>query len=177
SLVLLTISYGAVGYFEYLFFFWMQYYFNTELQLGKETSRDYSTVIYLSMAAGMWVGGGLSDLAVPRFGIRLGRALIPVTGMLAGAALLVIGVQANDPRWIVTWFSLALGAIGATEGPQWTIAIDLGGVRGATAAGIFNTGGNIGGLLAPIFTPFISDLFGWGWAIAMGSVVCLVGAF
>jgi MFS family permease len=39
SLVLLTVSYAAVGYFEYLFFYWMQYYFDHVLELGKDRSR------------------------------------------------------------------------------------------------------------------------------------------
>src|SRR5262249_9812931 len=32
SLVLITLSYGAIGYFEYLFFYWMTYYFSKVLQ-------------------------------------------------------------------------------------------------------------------------------------------------
>src|SRR5438128_1400090 len=36
SLILLTLSYAAVGYFEYLFYFWMHYYFEDVLKLGKD---------------------------------------------------------------------------------------------------------------------------------------------
>src|SRR5262249_36579980 len=32
SLLLLTLSYGAVGYFQYIFFYWLHYYFNDVLQ-------------------------------------------------------------------------------------------------------------------------------------------------
>jgi ACS family glucarate transporter-like MFS transporter len=175
SLVFLTTAYAAVGYFEYLFFFWMHYYFNDVLNVGEKASRFYSAVPVLAMAVGMPVGGWLSDRLVRGFGVRLGRALVPAGGMITGAVLLYLGVHSSGLFWVVTWFSLALAAIGATEAPQWTVAIELGGRRGATAAGIFNTGGNIGGLLAPVITPWISSQFGWQWGITAGSLVCLIG--
>jgi dipeptide/tripeptide permease len=43
------------------------------------------------------------------------------------------------------------------------------------AAGIFNTGGNLGGMLAPLVTPWVSNHLGWPWGIALGSIVCLIG--
>ena len=58
---------------------------------------------------------------------------------------------------------------------MWATALELGGRRGATAAGIFNTGGNAGGVLAPVLTPLISDKYGWPWGIGLGSLVCLAG--
>ena len=68
-----------------------------------------------------------------------------------------------------------MAAVGATEGPFWATALELGGRRGATAAGIFNTGGNAGGILAPILTPWISQRFGWQWGIGVGGLYCLIG--
>jgi sugar phosphate permease len=176
SLVVLTISYAAVGYIEYLFNFWTQYYFKEVRGVDVDTSRDYVLIINLSFAAGMIVGGGVSDVFVHRFGLRLGRALVPVGGMLAGAACVLIGIQQPEAKQVLIWFCLALAAIGATEAPQWTIAIELGGRHGATAAGIFNTGGNLGGALAPAITAEIGSHLGWDWALTIGSIVCVVGA-
>src|SRR5262249_3938620 len=93
SLVLLTISYAAVGYFEYLFNFWTQYYFLDVRHVDKETSRYFTLVMSLSMAAGGFLGGGATDILVRRFGIRLGRALVPVAVMLAWCALLMADVR------------------------------------------------------------------------------------
>jgi MFS family permease len=175
SLMLLTVSYAAVGYFEYLFYFWMHYYFDGVLKLGKTESRVYSTVLYLAMAAGMLLGGWVSDRLQQAWGRRRGRAAVVVSGMLGGAAFLGVGLLATEPGWIATWFALALAAVGATEGPLWATALELGGRHGATAAGIFNTGGNAGGLVAPVVTPLVSQSFGWPWGIGLGSLVCLAG--
>jgi MFS family permease len=186
SLWLLTLSYAAISYVEYLFFFWMHYYFEDILHLGKANSRWYAAVLTLAMAVGMVVGGLVADR------LRTGgtgawrHAAVPVCGMCAGAVLLVLGVLAAETALIMILLSLALAAVGACEAPVWTLATEMGGRHGGTAAAICNTGGNAGGLIAPIVTPLVSrwvsqqfqvsDTAGWQWGIALGSAVALVGA-
>src|SRR5204863_9696156 len=125
---------------------------------------------------------------VRRFGYRLGRMIVPVGGMLIAAAGLYAGAKADATGWIVAWFSLALGAIGATESPFWSTAIELGGRRhGGTAGGILNTGGNIGGIIAPYLTPWVAERFkdapwvptyfgdSWRLSLYLGSLIVVVG--
>jgi sugar phosphate permease len=176
SLVLLTVSYAAIGYFEYLFYFWMHYYFDEQLKVGKDESRLYATIISLTTAAGMLLGGWLSDRLARARGQRFARTAVVVSGMVLAAALLGAGVLVREVGWVVVCFALANAAIGLTEGPAWATAIELGGRQGATAAGIFNTGGNAGGVLSPIVTPVVSDYLGWQWGIGLGGLVCLAGA-
>jgi len=176
SLILLTLSYAAVGYFQYLFFYWMQYYFDQVLHLGKTRSEFFAGLPPLAMALGMPLGGWLSDRLQKRWGFRWGRAIVPVAGLLLSAAFLGIGILAKEPVVIVTWFSLALGVMGASEGPFWSTVVELGRRRGGTAAAIMNTGGNGGGMLAPVVTPWVSGHLGWQFGIGLGSFVCLAGA-
>jgi MFS family permease len=175
SLILLTLSYAAVGYFQYLFFYWMTYYFQSVLSLHGGASRSYAAVPPLAMAVGMPLGGWVSDRVERVLGPRLGRRVVPMTGMSAGAVFLVLGVVAREPVWVVAWFALAMGAVGAAEGPFWATAIALGGKRGGSSAALFNTGGNAGGILAPILTPWVGERLGWTWAIGLGGLVCLSG--
>src|SRR4029077_18412512 len=114
SLVCLTLSYAAVGYFEYLFNFWMHYYFKEILHL--EESRYYAGILFLAQAAGMAGGGWLSGWAQRLYGLRLGRGLAPAGGGRRSAGFLALGIFAVEPAWIVTWFALAMAAIGACEG-------------------------------------------------------------
>lgn len=178
SLVLLTLSYAAVSYFQYLFFYWMHYYFDKVLHLGTNASQFYAAIPPLAMALGMPLGGWLSDRMRTVLGRRRGFALVAAGGMVASAALLGLGVLVTEPIWIVLWFSLALGAVGISEAPFWVTAVELGGRRGGTAAAIVNTGGNGGGLLAPVVTPWVSSLklLGWAWGIGLGGLICLLGA-
>ncbi len=176
SLILLAISYAAVGYFQYLFFYWMHYYFDEVLHLGKSASQYYAGIPPLAMAVGMPFGGWLSDRLQLVLGYRRGRAIVPIMGMILGALLLGLGIIAKQPLWIVAWFSLALGVVGACEGSFWSTAVELGGRRGGTTAAIVNTGGNGGGLLAPVLTPWVSKYFHWQWGIGLGGLICLLGA-
>jgi MFS family permease len=176
NVILLTLSYAAVGYFQYLFFYWMHYYFDEVLHLGKTASQYYAGIPPLAMAISMPLGGWLSDKLQVSIGYRWGRAILPLGGMIAGAALLGLGVAAKEPAWIVVWFSLALGAVGACEGSFWSTAVEVGGRLGGTSAAIINTGGNGGGLLAPVITPLVSKYFHWQVGIGLGGLVCLLGA-
>lgn len=175
SLVLLTFVYAAIGYFQYMFFYWMSFYFGTVLHLPERTSHFYAAIPPLAMAVGMPLGGWLSDRLEEAGGGPGRRKVVPMLGMAAGAALLFAGVFASEPAWIVTWFALALGAVGMAEGPSWATAIELGGRRGGSSAALFNLGGNAGGLLAPIITPAVGQAFGWGYAVALGAIICFVG--
>ncbi len=176
SLILLTLSYAAVGYFQYLFFYWMHYYFDEVLRLGKAESRFYAGLPNFAMALCMPLGGWLSDEAQKLFGQRTGLTLVPKVGMMASAALLLLGIFSNQTFWIVTLFTLSLGVLGLCEGSFWTAAVLLGGRRGGTAAAVMNTGGNGIGLLAPMVTPWVGERLGWTWGISLGALVGLAGA-
>ncbi len=178
NLILLTISYASIGYFQYLFFYWAHYYFSEELKLGEEASRFYAGIPPLAMAVGMPLGGWLSDRIHEWFGWRVARAGLVFVAMSVSAVLLWVGVRADEPLVVVAWLSAALGVLGMAEGPFWATAVEIGGRRGGLSAGIFNTGGNIGGMIAPVATPVVSAMAGGGWqtAISVASVVCLVGA-
>ncbi|MFL5244131.1 MAG: MFS transporter [Gemmataceae bacterium] len=178
SLVLLTLSYAAVGYFQYLFFYWMERYFGVVLHLNEETSRFFSTICTLAMGVGMVLGGWLGDRAQGKFGIRRGRRLVPMAGLLGSAVFLGLGLLGGYAMWVVFCFGWAMGCVGAAEGPSWNTAVELGGRRGGAAAGIFNTGGNILGALSTVLTPFLSqsESLGWRWGFALAGFICLAGA-
>jgi ACS family glucarate transporter-like MFS transporter len=176
SLFCLTLSYGMVGYFQYLFFYWAQFYFEQVQQLPKGPSRLITSALTGSMGVGMVAGGWLSDRAPALLGPRLGLAVVPVVGLLLGAAATALGVFSPDPVTIDICFAAAMAAVGLGEGSFWTASVRIGGKRGGTAAGILNTGGNAGGLLAPVLTPLISTWFGWQAGLGLASVVCVLGA-
>lgn len=176
NLVLLTCSYAAVGYFQYLFFYWLHYYFDSVLHMDKADSRYYAGLPNLAMAACMPIGGWLTDLAVRWRGQSSGRSLLPKFGMLLSALFLACGIFSTDRFWIVLCFTVSLGVLGLCEASFWTVAISLGGDRGGTSAAIMNTGGNGIGLLAPMITPWLGTHLGWGWGLGVGAVIGVLGA-
>lgn len=176
SLILLTVSYGTVGYFQYLFFYWAQYYFEEIRGIEKQDSRLFTSILTLAMGFGMVTGGWLTDWTRRRLAHSHAVAVVPVCGLIVSAVTLLPGLLAPEPLVTLIWFGIAMAAVGACEGAFWTLAVEIGGSRGGLAAGILNTGGNAGGLVAPVLTPFISAWLSWQAGLAVACVVCLLGA-
>ena len=176
TLVILTISYAALSYFQYLFFYWIEFYFGKELKLPDEESRQAAFTVTIAMAVGMAVGGVCTDQLCRRIGHRWGCRCIAFVAMGLSAAFAWYGVAAKDPSHVVWLFSLALGSLGLCEGIFWTTAPQLEPRSGGLACAFLNTIGNAGGLVAPMLTPWIGINYGWTTAIGVACLVCALGA-
>jgi hypothetical protein len=104
-LFLVTLSYATVGYFQYLFSIWMQFYFDKVLHLGGTASKFYAGILQLALAAGMPLGGWLSGRLALSLGVRRGRALVSGFGC-SPALLLGLGFLPAS-RFGCDWFALA----------------------------------------------------------------------
>ncbi len=175
GLVLLTLSYGAVGYVQYMFFYWVEFYFLNQMKLPAAESREAAFVISLSMAVGMGCGGWCSDVVCRRLGPGLGCRAVALAGMGLCAVFALLGVSATDPRQVVWYFSLSLGTLGVCEGIFWTTAAGLEPRRGGLACALLNTGGNGVGMLAPVVTPVLGQQYGWDAAVGLACAVCVGG--
>jgi len=175
SLLLLTLNYAAVGYYEYTLFYWMKFYFSNVLRYPEQTSRYYTSIVTASMILAMPLGGILSDFLVRQWGYRWGRAAVPIFGMLASAGLLYAATQVKGEVAVVALFFLAHAAIGLCEAPTWVAALEIGGKSCGTSAAVVNTGGNLGGLVAPVVTIYVAKAYGWNAGFLVASVACLMG--
>jgi MFS transporter, ACS family, D-galactonate transporter len=183
SVIGITVSYAAYGYFQYLFFYWISYYFETVQHQDRVAARGYTTAITLAMGAGMLCGGWLTSQVPARFSPWARRALVPMLGMLASGAVFELGLLASNPQATIAAFILSAALLGLCEAAFWTTAVELGGPYGGSAAGLMNTGGNAGGAISPYLTPFLSDLIarqsgadaGWRIALALAGVIVFAG--
>jgi len=176
GLVLLTLSYGALSYLQYMFFYWVEYYFGDVLKLPASESRKAAFIVTLAMAAGMAGGGWVADRLSRRFGFRRGCQVMGIAGMGASAGLSVLGLTMADPDAIVTCFALSMGSLGLCEGVFWSMAPALAPKNGGLAGAVANTGGNAVGMLAPALTPLIGQAFGWDVAVVVAAAICGTGA-
>ena len=175
-LILLTLSYAALSYFQYLFFYWIEHYFEKELKLPVRESRDAAFTVTIAMAIGMAVGGAITDTLCRWWGRRWGCRGVALFGMGVSTLCAWRGVVAQDPTQVVLFFSLALASLGLCEGLFWTTAPLLERDNGGLACAFLNTVGNAGGLIAPILTPWIGKHYGWPSAIAVACLICGLGA-
>jgi MFS family permease len=184
SVICITLSYVAYGYFQYLFFYWIEYYFETIQHEGRDVARGYSTLITLAMGAGMVSGGWLADRVPRSISPRVRQALVPVLGMIASGVVFELGLLAPSARVTLAGFVVAAALLGLCEAGFWTTVVELGGRFGGTAAGLMNTGGNAGGTLSPYLTPlfsvFLAERYGtdsgWRLGLAIAGIVVVAGA-
>jgi sugar phosphate permease len=175
NLMLLTLSYLTVGYFEYIFFFWIFYYLVEIRHMGQSQGAICTTILFLTWMVMTPIGGWVSDCLMLRHARKIGRRIVPIVSLTTSAILLYIGANLNEPIAVAAVLSLALGFASASDASFWASAIELGGREAGAACGIMNTGGNVGGFVAPILTPFIASFAGWTWGLYFGSIVVLVG--
>lgn len=176
GLMLYAFAYLTVGYFDYIFYYWVYYYFGTVRHMGFGQSALYTTILFLTMAIMMPLGGWTADRLAGTVGRATGRQYTAIAGMLAAAVLLVAGTWVKADGISVALLSLAIGFAAFCEGPFWAAATELGREHVGAACAILNTGANIGGFFGPLVTPWIAKWFGWSWGMYSASVLVFAGA-
>jgi len=184
SVICITLSYTALGFFQYLFFYWIEYYFETIEKQSIGVARQCSTAIVLSMGLGMIGGGWMADRVSASVSPRFGRGVVPVLGMIFAGVVFELGLLSRNVHMTLVAFAIAAAFIGACEGPFWTTVVELGGSFGGTSAALMNTGGNAGGTLSPFMTPLLSTFFaqhfgadlGWRMGLSIAGAISLLGA-
>lgn len=121
----------------------------------------------VAYAAGMLLVGGIID----RFGTKIGYAV-----SLFGWSLAAIGhAFAKGPLG----FGIARAALGVPEAGNFpaankTVAEWFPKKERALATGIYNSGTNIGAIIAPLVVPLIAVVWGWKWAFIITGAVGLI---
>jgi len=175
NVVLLALGYGTVSYFEYIFFYWIYYYFREIRRMSQSETSTYTSVIFLAWVVMTPLGGWFSDRIIRIFGKRIGRPIVPVGAILLSAFLLFLSTHIVSSIVVGTLLALSFGLASASDGPFWVATIDAGGENVGAACGVLNTGSNVGGLIAPVLTPFIASLAGWSSALYFGCFVATLG--
>jgi MFS transporter, ACS family, hexuronate transporter len=131
---------------------------------------DYANIeicFKLFYSFGMILAGSLVD----KLGTKIGYAT--ATGLWSLAA---IGhAFANS----AAGFMVARAALGLTEAGNFPAAIKTTAEwfpkkERALATGIFNSGTNIGAIIAPLSVPFIAQIWGWQWAFIITGLIGFV---
>jgi MFS transporter, ACS family, aldohexuronate transporter len=134
------------------------------------TKNDYANItiaFQLAYAIGMLGAGRLIDW----LGTKMGYALSLFLWSIAAIGhSLVKGT---------TGFMAARGFLGITESGNFpaaikTIAEWFPKKERALATGIFNSGSNVGAIIAPLTVPFIAERWGWRWAFVITGAIGLI---
>ncbi|HEX8465424.1 MAG TPA: MFS transporter, partial [Abditibacterium sp.] len=148
------------------------------LPQGLKTNMRWTDVQYgyinsafsLAYAIGMLVIGGLLD----RFGVRTGYAIALVVWSLAAMAH---ALASSAFSFGVARFALGLGEAANFPAAIKTVAEWFPRRERALCTGIFNSGSNIGAILAPLAVPIIAVNYGWQAAFLVTGAIGLLWLF
>ncbi|HUG72101.1 MAG TPA: MFS transporter [Steroidobacteraceae bacterium] len=128
---------------------------------------EYSYIVTAFQAAyaiGLLCAGTIID----RFGTRIGYALaIGIWSVAAMSHALATGVLG----FMAARFALGLGEAGNFPAAIKTVAEWFPQRERALATGIFNSGSNVGAIVAPLLVPVVAVTFGWQAAFLFTSVL------
>ena len=116
-----------------------------------------NTAFQAAYAIGLLVVGGLMDRFGTRKGFSFAITFWSVAAMCHAMARSAFGFG-------VARFALGLGEAGNFPASIKTVAEWFPKKERALATGIFNSGSNVGAIVAPLVVPFIAINYGWQWA-------------
>jgi len=131
---------------------------------------NYSTVVIcftIAYATGMVLAGRLIDW----LGTKRGYAY-----SLIGWSLAAIGHAFGHHTWSFGFWRAMLGFSESGNFPaaNKTIAEWFPRSERAFATGLYNSGANVGAIVAPLCVPWIADHWGWEWAFVLTGAVGLI---
>lgn len=128
---------------------------------------DYANIeiaFKLAYSLGMLVAGRVVDMLGTKKGYAVATGLWSLAAMAHGFVNSTIG------------FIVARAALGVTEAGNFPAAIKATAEwfpkkERALATGIFNSGTNVGAIVAPLTVPFIAVAWGWEWAFIITGAI------
>jgi len=174
---LLTLSYTLQGYVGYIFIFWFYLYLVQVRHFTLVESAFISSLPWVLSAVSIPLGGLISDRLVKgRLGPTWGRRLIPIVGMGGAGVFISVGAHTTHAWLAALALAVATALVLSVESPFWTTVAALAGDRAGTGGGIMNTGCNIGGVISPMLTPMLGELFGWEPALHLAAGLSVLAA-
>ena len=130
---------------------------------------NYSTVVIcfqIAYAAGLLFAGKLID----KVGTKSGYAW-----SLIGWSIAAIGHAFGHHTWSFGFWRAALGVTEAGNFPAANKAVAewFPKKERALATGLYNSGANVGAIVAPLTVPYIAKAWGWEWAFILTGAVGL----
>jgi ACS family glucarate transporter-like MFS transporter len=175
--VLLTLSYSLQGYVGYIFIFWFYLYLVQERHFSLVQSAAISSLPWVLSTVSIPLGGVVSDRLVRgRLGSVWGRRLVPIVGMGGAGVFISIGAHTTNAWLAALSLAVATALVLSVEGPFWTTVAGIAGARSGTGGAIMNTGCNLGGLISPMLTPILGEMFGWEPALHCAALLSILAA-
>jgi ACS family glucarate transporter-like MFS transporter len=171
----LTLSYFAFVYVAWIFFAWFYIYMAQARGLNLKTSAAFSMLPFIAMTIGCLCGGAVSDWIGTRFGLRMGRCLLPALALALTAVLLVAGSRAHGAATAAVILACSAGVLYISQSAFWAVTADIAGENVGVVSAVMNMGGQAGGACTATLTPLIAAHFGWEMSFVTAAAIAVLG--
>ena len=170
----LSASYLLQGYLGYIFVFWFYLYLVQVRHFEVLKAASFTALPWIATTFAIPLGGVCSDAAVIRWGANWGRRIVPLVALCVAAIFLVIGARTPSALVAVAALTMCTVLVLCTEGPFWATMAQLSGERSGIAGGTMNFGSNLGGMVSPVFTPWLAARISWETALSLTAGLAVV---
>lgn len=162
----LCAMYSGYTYGLYFYLTWLPTYLRQQRGMSWAGVGVGAALPLLMGAAANTAGGYWTDSLVRRFGLRWGRRIPAISGLLASAILLTAAslTPANAPA--VAALAASFGAADLILAVCWATCIDLGKQNAGAIAGVMNSLGQIGGMISPFLLGWLLEKSG-SWTLPL----------
>lgn len=173
---LVCLSYFLDSFVLFIFVFWFFQYLVEERGFSVLRGGVFNSLPYIFSLAMVPLVGRWCDALSARRGRERGRRVVAILCLCLSAVSLLVGATVAAALPAILCLSLSVGFLQSTEGPFWATATDIAGRHAATAGGIMNTAGNLGGVVSTALAPVAVQSFGWAFTFAGCGVLLLVAS-
>ena len=167
-------SFFAFGYVLFFAISWMPGYLEQTYSMKLTTIGWFTSLPWALALALMPLAGWISDKLMQRTGsIRKSRVHVIWICQLVAVAFFIPLIFTSSPTVAVFCLSLAIGFSMMPNSPYYSICTDLFHEHAGAATGIMVTFFSVSGIISPVLTGWLTDLFG-GFAAAFGALVVQV---
>ena len=167
------------GYMNWFYAAWLPGYLMTERHLTLPQAGWAASVPYLFGFAGSLAGGLVCDrLQAAGFSAIASRKVPIVAGLVIGAVFTGLTILAATSGVAVAEIAVALFFANAAGASIWALAVAVAPAEGVASVGaVQNTGGLVGGALAPVVTGvFVEATHSFAAALGATALAALAGA-
>jgi ACS family glucarate transporter-like MFS transporter len=170
----LVMMYFLYMFGAYFFLSWLPKYLRQGRGFSESEMGFFSSMPFVLGAVGCFLGGYLSDIFVKRIGLKWGRRVIGLSGLLlAGSCMITAALSANN-HVAVVFLSLGLAFKDLTLPVSWTVASEIGGKHAGAISGSMHMFGQIGSTIMTLgFGYIVSETHNWNLPIILIGVLVI----
>ncbi|MCW3463529.1 MFS transporter [Chitinophaga nivalis] len=169
----LMMMYFLYMFGAYFFLSWMPKY----LRQGRgfdTTEMGFLSMPFILGAIGCLIGGFSCDYLSRKFGIKWGRRIIGLGGLLIAGVFMILAALTPNHMVCIILLSLGLAFKDFTLPVSWTVATDIGGKDAGAISGAMHMFGQIGSTIMSVgFGYLISSTHDWNLPIIIIGVIVI----